>query len=819
MKQQHNSYLSPKVAGMALALFGLGGLLGGAGEAQAQVSTSAIIDGVIDRITIDNKNDTWSSGTIEVGGQKVIIPRNLLMDLPANRLTLQQFMAQAPGLCPLFNPPQSGIARADSPSCNTSGQPGYALIHANHTSNGNTIAGDVFIQKGVEALQGTVSFIDYNNGYFRMNGTPGDPTTGVMVRLNDPTSRHTVQPNNPLFGCLAGSQNCSADPRYTLDPDNYTNVFTTGFPLCIPSTQVRTFTDVLGLGTTVARAQADGSGDVLCPTTNRTVSLGLPVDDSRRFAPIMLGDTITAEGNFERIGTVRFLSAHSIMVAKALTTKNLADQPDYLFMDEAFIDLPGFQNQRIRTLFIGFATKQPEDVLFWSLHYDPVTNARHELPLTSIAGCDIAAGPGTCSNQGIAGLTSIFRVRHDVDFLAGAKPRLNPCAHLIADAARFGGPIPCNNNAGQLNLVDMMGILSPIPHEIQARTGHALANPDQISIDINGNDTPHGQYLMPFGIGLGGIDINNFFEINLDAVQTPLFFSAMPWNLDRRLSPGGCPTPADCQGGPKPLDPFPFENLDPRTQASLPLGAYTDQTFTQNSLPDVRNRILSFVDTTGRANGSATVLAWPPANPAGIPITPVADIPGVNLPPTITSSPVLTAKAAPATLYQYQVIATDDGGPANLTYSLENSPPSGMSISATGLITWLPAANQAPAQGLTVKVLDAGGLYDKQGYLISVNGAPSFVNAPAPSTANVGQLYVYAPFATDPNLPNDLLTFALANPPSGTAPLGVTTMNTTTGRFTWIPTVGQVGPRTFSLRVTDSSGGTQLRTFNVTVAP
>ena len=819
MKQQRNSYLSPKTAGMALALVGLGGLLGGAGEAQAQVSTSAIINGVIDRITIDNKNDTWSSGTIEVGGQKVIIPRNLLMDLPANRLTLQQFMAQAPGLCPLFNPPQSGLARADSPSCNTSGQPGYALINANRTSNGNVIAGDVFIQKGVEVLQGTVNFIDYNNGYFRMNGNPGDSTTGVMVRLNDPTGRHTVQPTNPLFGCLAGSPNCSADPRFTLDPDNYTNVFTTGFPLCIPSTQVRTFTDVLGLGTTVARAQADGTGDVLCPTTNRSVNLGLPVDDSRRFAPMMLGDTVTAEGNFERIGPVRFLLSHTIMVAKALTTKNLADQPDYLFMDEAFIDLPGFQNQRIRSLFIGFATKQPEDVLFWSLHYDPVTNARHELPLASIAGCDIAAGPGTCSNQGIAGLTSIFRVRHDIDFLTGAKPRLNPCAHLIADAARFGGPIPCNNNAGQLNLVDMMGILSPIPHEIQARTGHALANPGQITLDVNGNVATHGQYLMPFGIGLGGIDINNFFEVNLDAVQTPLFFSAAPWNLDRRLSPGGCPTPADCAGGPKPLDPFPFENLDPRTQASVPLGAYTDAAFTQSSLPRVADRILSFVDGTGRANGSSTVLTWPPANPVPFPITPVVDIPGVNLPPTITSLPVLTAKAAPATLYQYQVVATDDGGPANLTYSLENSPPSGMSISATGLITWLPAANQAPAQGLTVKVLDSGGLYDKQGYLISVNGAPSFVNVPASSAAKVGQLYVYAPFGTDPNLPNDTQTFALANPPAGTAPLGTTTINPATGRFTWIPTVGQVGPRTFSLRVTDSSGATQLRTFNVTVAP
>ena len=825
MKQQHKSNLSPTVAGMALALFGLGGLLGGAGEAQAQVATSAIIDGVIDRISVDT-GDPWSGGIIEVGGQRVIIPKNLLMDLPANRLTLQELVKQAPGVCAALG--QSGLARADSPFCNPGGQPGYALIHANHTSNGNVIAGDVFIQKGVEVLQGTVSFIDYENGYFRMNGNLTDRTTGVMVRLNDPTSRHTVQPTNPLFGCLALSPNCSADPRFTLDPDNYTNVFTTGFPLCIPSTQGRIFTDVLGLGTTVARAQADGTGDVLCPTTNRTVSLGLPVDDSRRFAPIMLGDTITAEGNFERIGTVRFLSSHTIMVAKALTTKNLADQPDYLFMDEAFIDLPGFQNQRIRSLFIGFATKQPEDVLFWSLHYDPVTNARHQLPLASIAGCDIAAGPGTCSNQGIAGLTSIFRVRHDIDFLTGAKPRLNPCAHLIADAARFGGPIPCNNNAGQLNLVDMMGILSPIPHEIQARTGHALVNPGQITLDVNGKVATHGQYLMPFGIGLGGIDINNFFEINLDAVQTPLFFSAVPWNLDRRLSPGGCPTPVDCAGGPKPLDPFPFENVDPRTQASIPVGAYTDAAFTQSSLPRVADRILSFVDTTGRANGNTTVLAWPPVNPAALPITPVVDIQGVNLPPTINSNPPpQKAGVAPTPTYTYQVTATDDGGVANLTYTL-SSPPAGMSIVASGpgagLITYTPLQTQAPAQGVTVTVTDSGGLYDKQAFVIVVNGAPSMLpvlNAgtarawPGPPASQGPYQYKYQPFASDPN-PGDVLQYSFG----ATRPAGMTMPSPSTGQVLWVPTLAQVGSQIFTIRATDNSLvplSSSARTFFVTV--
>ena len=840
MKQPRNSCLSPKVACLALALSGLGGFLGGPGEAHAQTATATIIDGAIDRITLDTPGDHWSGGTIEVGGQKVIIPRNLLMDLPANRQTLQEFMVTAPGLCPALG--QSGLARADSPVCNTSGQPGYALIHANHTSSGNVIAGDVFIQKGIDAVSGTVTYIDYVNGYFRMNGNLNDPLTGVMVRINDPDSRHTVQ-SGP--GCVAGPSNCSPDVRFTLDGDNYTNVFTTGFPLCIPSRTSRSFDDVLNLDgntatqTLVAQAAADGTGDLLCPTTNRTTNNGNPVDDSRRFAPIMLGDSMTAEGNFERVNGVRFLSAHSTMVARALTTKNLPDQPDYLFLDEVGIDTGGFQNQRVRTLIIGFATKSPEDILIWSLHYDPTNNAAHELPLASVLGCDLAGGPGTCGAQGLIGIANIFKIRHDIDFLVGAKPRLNPCAHLMADPRMHkNGIIPCNNNAADTNTPAMFGILAPIPHEIQARTGHemndlyvggvdgALPGPRILkTLDINGKEATHGQYLFPFGVGLGGIGFAEFVEINLDATATPHGFSALPWNLDRRLSPGGCNGP--CEGTPQPLSPFPFEIIDPRLQASLPLGAFTDPTYTQTPLPRVADRILSYVDATGKADGSNTVLAWPPVNPAAIPVTAVVEIPASNLPPLITSTPNLVANAAGNNIYRYQVVATDDGGAANLTYSLGGTPPVGMSIVASGpgagLISWNPTEppagpQQAPAQGVTVTVTDSGGLSDKQAFVIAVNGSPSFATVPQASTAKVGVQYVYQPFASDPNT-GQVLTFAISIQPNGTAPLGPTTINPTTGRFTWTPSAGQVGPRFFQLRVTDAAGATVTRTFNVTVAP
>ena len=590
--------------------------------------TVASIDGEIERITIDNPADPWTGGTIVVGGQVVIIPKNLLMDLPANRLTLKQLFDQAPAACVLFG--ETGLAKKDS--CNRTGAGGFATIAANRTNGNNIIAGDIFIAKGRESVNGAVTYIDYNDGYIRLNGNAGDPATGVMVRLNDPSGRHTVQRG---AGCASAS-NCSADPRFTLDSNNYTANFTTGYPVCIPSTVARTFDGTaVGLpnpSTAQATSAVNGAGDVLCPLSNRP---GQPVADSRVLAPILMGDTITAEGNWETVNGVRFISAHTMMDAHALTTQNIPTQPDYITFDEAFIDNPGFQNQRARALFIGFSTLAPADVLLWSLHYDPVTNQPHELPLGSTSGCDAAAGPSTCTGQGIIpGGGDIFRIRYDVDFGVGAKPRLDPCAHINADRRLA----PAGVCPGGSTVTNMFAILSPIPHEIQARTGQKVANPGLTTLDINGNVATNGQYLFPFGIGLGGIDIPNFFEINIDQTQTPFSFSGIPWNLDRRLSPGGCIDTTgdgvpDCEAAPQPLIPFPFEGtaMDPRLQApatalsaGLPQGPYSDPAFTSTLLTRASNRILSFVTAAGIFGGDGTVLAWPPADPAAtpIPVTP-----------------------------------------------------------------------------------------------------------------------------------------------------------------------------------------------------
>src|SRR2546430_10227468 len=119
------------------------------GTARAAPST-ALITGEIERLTLTNPTDVWSGGTIVVGGQIVTIPRNLLIDFPANRLTLQQTFVGAPPECVARG--ESGLAKADA--CNTSAAGALATIAAHRTNRGNIIYRRLLLQQGVELVIG-----------------------------------------------------------------------------------------------------------------------------------------------------------------------------------------------------------------------------------------------------------------------------------------------------------------------------------------------------------------------------------------------------------------------------------------------------------------------------------------------------------------------------------------------------------------------------------------------------------------------------------------------------------------------------------------
>jgi len=564
---------------VTLGLAALGGL---ASSAHAQLTlpttpTGALVTGTIDEITIQDPNDVWSGGRMIVGGQVVVIPRNLILQLPANWLTLQQLFAEAPPAAAAIG--KTGLAVADG-----IGPGAIATVHGNRSRFGNVIAGDVFIEKGVEAAQGVVTYIDYTDGYFRIDGNPGDPATGEMVRINDPESRHTIQQG---LGC-SGGPNCSPDPRFGLDPDNYTITFSTGYPMGLPSTVPAGQRPGFRAGDDPAAASdASGVGDPFAPQANRDF---VPAFDSRLFAPLRIGDTISAEGNFEYFGDgQRFLSCHTLTVFNAIITLDDPNQPDYMTFDEIEWDVPAFDNQRLRMLLIGFTTLSPAEVDIFALHVDPSTNENNEFPIASTFNNPITV------NQGLAlGGADIFKIRYDVDFLGGRlDDRTSPCINL----ANAGLPSPCAQPLlnGTGTLLENFLTLVPISREIQARTRHSQRlNPGVETRDINGNTATNGQYLSPVGLGF-----QEFVEIDLAGLATPYSFDGLPWNLDRRLSPVGCD--GNCESVAQPLTPFPTADRDPGLNA--PGGG--------------RTRIFQFFPFTLNS-----VLSWPPAAPASIPIVP-----------------------------------------------------------------------------------------------------------------------------------------------------------------------------------------------------
>ena len=554
------------------------------GSGAQSPATGALITGRIELLNIDNPNDTWSSGTMVVGGQLIILPRNLIIQLPANWLTLQQLFAQAPPAALAQN--VSGLAVLDGPEF----PGGFATVLGNRNAFGNVIAGDVFIAKGTELVNGVVTLVNHSEGYLRIDGVPGDDATGLMIRINDPGSRFTIQQG---LGC-DGGPNCSPDERFGVDPDNYTITFATGYPAGIPSTIPAGQRPGFRAGDPLnAASDANGVGDPFCPSTNRGVQ---PVPDSTRFAPIQVGDSITAEGNIEYVNGVRFLSCHTLSVHDALTTQNTPTQPDYMIFDEVEWDVPAFDNQRIRILIIGFTTLNDSQLDVFRLSVDPTTNLNHESPLASTVG-----NPNTI-NQGIVpGNGGIFKFNYDADFIALIPAGRSPCQNLIN--AGLGTPCPRGGT-----LAENIALVAPITREVIGRTRHkATLLPGVITRDINGNETTNGEYLTPVGVGFP-----EFAEINLDGLSTPFSFDGVPWNLDRRLSPVGCD--GNCESVAQPLDPFPWSGRDPGLH--LPAGS--------------RNELFQFFPFR-----STDLLAWPPPAPGPRQITPVPvpEAPGIPFEP------------------------------------------------------------------------------------------------------------------------------------------------------------------------------------------
>lgn len=122
---------------------------------------------------------------------------------------------------------------------------------------------------------------------------------------------------------------------------------------------------------------------------------------------------------------------------------------------------------------------------------------------------------------------------------------------------------------------------------------------------------------------------------------------------------------------------------------------------------------------------------------------------------------------------------------------------------------WISVDDDGTGKGIISECSETNNFYHPGLDLSGANEAPIFESSPVVSAAE-GQLYSYAPVATDPN--GDSLTFDLRVSPEAM------TVEQDTGKLTWTPNAADSGRHSVQLVVSDSAGGRTAQLFFIDVA-
>ena len=188
----------------------------------------------------------------------------------------------------------------------------------------------------------------------------------------------------------------------------------------------------------------------------------------------------------------------------------------------------------------------------------------------------------------------------------------------------------------------------------------------------------------------------------------------------------------------------------------------------------------------------------------------------VNVAPVLSAVPTQTVNEM--ALLSVTNTAVESNIHSTVGYALVN-PPTGMNISASGVITWTPGVAQSPGTNLIMTIVTNSNPYDLVNpHPAATNSFTVIVYAPALAaignyTVNAGQTVTFTNSATD-NDPTRTLTFSLASQPAGA------TVTPGTGVFTWRPTTSQAGTtNVLQVRVADNSAPpvTDTKSFTVIV--
>ena len=173
----------------------------------------------------------------------------------------------------------------------------------------------------------------------------------------------------------------------------------------------------------------------------------------------------------------------------------------------------------------------------------------------------------------------------------------------------------------------------------------------------------------------------------------------------------------------------------------------------------------------------------------------------LNQPPVITSEPPLTASAGE--LYLYDVDAQDPNEGDVLSFSLDVAP-DGMTIDpGDGVISWTPTNGQLGDNPVTVRVEDQDGLFDTQGFVISVGAVADLAMSKGgdPDPVVAGETLVYT-VRVDNLGPSEATVVVVTDDPPATTPFAAIL----DGGQEVPPVAGSaMGASTFTLNISQTS--------------
>jgi K319-like protein len=339
-------------------------------------------------------------GTITVNGITITVPANTILQMPATGISWGELFS----MNPMGVAGETGLAMLDTtPVVDTTGTvpPGFRPTYEAHVQgnivNQQYIAGLIFLsQQSLNSGQGWIDNIQYPSApggvtEIRVSNGLANGNT-IRLKINTPNGRY-----GPVF---------SPDPRFTADEDNPTIAAESGYPMCLPRTDV-----------------TNGVDDPLCPQALRPLDPSQPGGTSKNvtyppinisplsmyMAPMEPGDYITWNGNLYYDSTGPYIAVHTIQASLGLYTFPGSDpvyvqEQDILQGAGSPVNPPVPVEGTSRIVMIGFSTDPTRSVTIGGVDIDCNGN---EAFRTFTANFPVDPGPPTGAKKGRVQLRSL----------------------------------------------------------------------------------------------------------------------------------------------------------------------------------------------------------------------------------------------------------------------------------------------------------------------------------------------------------------------------------------------------------------------------